>query len=283
MSNVVKTENSAEKKIDDYNNETFFLASMCSTVVSIFIFGFSEMSEAKIIFILILLLGPILCHFLSLSIHTMKKRLCNKKVTYTSAILTPFVFLFFSYMMSGYSDKPIKQLYGIEVGKTLTEQLQKLKDKDCYAINKNAGDFEWRYSTVFFELDLFPEVEASNFYSFQDDDKPETELVITTNNNDVVTSVLVSITPIAELPASEVKERLKETLMKKYGDHTPLHKSHTLSDGQRHIIVRRNISKTFAYLYDHKFIPVPEAEGHNKQSMERESVKTALKILDIVQ
>ena len=71
--------------------------------------------------------------------------------------------------------------------------------------------------------------------------------------------------------------------MKKYGEHTPLHKAHTLSDGQRHIIVRRVLSKTFAYLYDDKFIPVPEAEEHNKQSMERESVKTALKILDIVQ
>lgn len=283
MSNAVKPENSARKKIDAYNNDTFFLASMYSTVVSIFIFGFSEMSEAKITFILILLLGPILCHFLSLSIHTMKKRHCNKKVTYTSAILTPFVFLFFSYMMSGYSDKPIKQLYGIEVGKTLTEQLQKLKDKDYYAINKNAGDFEWLYSNVFFELDLFPEVEATNFYFLEDDDKPETELMITTNNNDVVTSVLVSITPIDELPASEVKEKLKEALMKKYGEHTPLHKAHTLSDGQRHIIVRRVLSKTFAYLYDDKFIPVPEAEEHNKQSMERESVKTALKILDIVQ
>lgn len=283
MNNVVKPEDSAKTKMDEYHGETFFLASICSIVVSMLIFGFSEMSGAKITFILILLLGPILCHFLSLSIHTKMKRLCNKKVTYTSAILTPFVFLFFSYMMSGYSDKPIKQLYGIEVGKTLTEQLQKLKDKDYYTINKNAGDFEWRYSTVFFELDLFPEVEATNFYLLQDDNKPETELVITTNSNDVVTSVLVSITPIADLHASEIKERLKETLMKKYGDHTPLHKVHTLSDGQRHIIVRRNLSKTFAYLYDDKFIPVPESEEHNKQSIEREIIKTDLKILDIVQ
>ena len=283
MSNVVKPENSTEKKMDDYNANTFFLASMCSIVVSMFIFGFSQLSEAKNIFVAVMIIGPVICHALSLAFHSKKKRHNDRKVTFISAIITPFIFLFLSHMMSGYSEKPIKQLYGIEVGKTLTEQLHKLKDKDYYAINKNAGDFEWRYSTVFFELDLFPEVEATNFYLLQDDDKPETELVITTNSNDVVTSVLVSITPIADLPASEIKERLKETLMKKYGDHTPLHKVHTLSDGQRHIIVRRNLSKTFAYLYDDKFIPVPESEEHNKKSMEKESIKTDLKILDIVQ